>query len=179
MQNTTLAETAPLEKRIRIEDQAAFVACFGHVFEHSPWIAQAAWRPDGFSDADALMEAMAGVVAAADEADQMQLLCAHPELGGQEARSGTLTAASSDEQASVGLQRLSAEEAAELRRLNAAYRERHGFPFIVCVRHYTKLGIFAELDRRTKRPTRTEREEALAQVIFIARARLSRFLAEE
>jgi len=150
----------------------AFVLRFGDLFEHSPWVAERAWRPEGFIDADALVAAMASIVAQASADEQLALLRAHPELAGREARAGELTDASEAEQASAGLHRLSAAELERFRGLNAAYRARHGFPFIVCVRHYTKAGILAELARRASRETAAEREEALAQVRFIALTRL-------
>jgi 2-oxo-4-hydroxy-4-carboxy-5-ureidoimidazoline decarboxylase len=100
------------------------------------------------------------------------LLRAHPELAGREAEAGELTDSSEAEQASAGLNRLSPVELASFRRLNVAYRDKHGFPFVVCVRHYTKAGILAELARRAERDTEAERDEALAQVRFIALLRV-------
>lgn len=154
--------------------RAAFVARFGGIFEHSPWVAERAWRPEGFDDADAMVSAMAGVVAQATDAEQLALLRAHPELAGREAQAGALTDSSVAEQASAGLDRLSAAELDAFRSLNTAYRSKHGFPFIVCVRHYTKAGILAELARRGARDTKAERDEALAQIRFIALLRLER-----
>ncbi len=163
--------------RLGTEGRDRFVALYGALFEHSPWVARDAWRPDGFADAAAMIEAMLQVVRKAGEAERMTLLRAHPELAGREAQASALTPASGAEQAAAGLDRLSAEELSRLGRLNGAYRERHGFPFIVCVRHYTRLGILAELERRTLRPTGAELDEAFAQVAFIARLRLEGMLS--
>lgn len=157
-------------------DQASFVALYADLFEHSPWVAARSWRPEGFDSPAAMIDTMMAVVAAASESEQMSLLCAHPELAGHEAQSGELTPASELEQASAGLKRLAPRELEELHQLNAAYLARHGFPFIVCVRHYTKRGILAELERRSRRATAFEREEAFAQIAFIARARLEPLL---
>ncbi|MCB4771462.1 2-oxo-4-hydroxy-4-carboxy-5-ureidoimidazoline decarboxylase [Ancylobacter sp. Lp-2] len=153
-------------------DQATFIARYADLFEHSPWVASRAWRPEGFDSPAAMLDTMMAVVAAASESEQTSLLCAHPELAGREAQAGELTQDSALEQAGAGLNRLEPREFEEMRRLNALYLARHGFPFIVCVRHYTKRGILAELDRRSRRVTSLEREEAFAQIGFIARARL-------
>ncbi|WP_081852800.1 2-oxo-4-hydroxy-4-carboxy-5-ureidoimidazoline decarboxylase [Bosea sp. 117] len=155
-------------------DQATFIAMYADLFEHSPWVAARAWRPEGFDSYTTMLDTMMAVVAAASEGEQMSLLRAHPELAGREAQAGDLTPASELEQASAGLKHLAPDEFEEMRQLNAAYLARHGFPFIVCVRHYTKRGILAELERRSRRTTSLEREEALAQIGFIARARLER-----
>ena len=177
----SLAETIPpatrAATRLGAESQDRFVARYGSLFEHSPWIARDAWRAEGFADSTSMIDAMMQVVLGSGEAERMTLLRAHPELAGDEAQRGTLTSASGAEQAGAGLDRLAADERSEFKRLNRAYRERHGFPFIVCARHYTKLGILAELERRTKRPTGAEMEEALAQVAFIARLRLEQILS--
>ena len=88
-------------------------------------------------------------------------------------RSGTLTVDSQQEQQSAGLGDLAQEQGERLAALNQAYRTRHGFPFIACVRHYTRLGLFAELASRAERDTEQEFAEALRQIGFISRLRLS------
>lgn len=154
-------------------DRAGFVSAFGAIFEHSPWVAEAAWAARPFASIDALHAAMVAVVRGCDEAKLIALLRAHPELAGREAKRGELTQASDVEQASAGLTRLMPEEVRLIDTLNRAYQDRHGFPFIACVKHYTKVGIFAELERRANRDTALEREEALAQISFITRGRLA------
>lgn len=163
---------------INAMDRPGFVAAFGAIFEHSPWVAEAAWASRPFASIDAMHEAMVAAVRGSDEAKLIALLCAHPELAGREAKRGELTQASDVEQASAGLTRLTAEEVRQIDVLNRAYRERHGFPFIACVRHYTKAGIYAELARRAARDTASEREEALAQISFITRGRLMQITDE-
>lgn len=158
---------------INAMDQPGFVSAFGAIFEHSPWVAEAAWGARPFASIDAMHAAMMAGVRASDETKLIALLCAHPELAGREAKRGELTQASDVEQASAGLTRLTAEEVRLIDTLNRAYRDRHGFPFIACVRHYTKAGIYAELTRRAARDTAPEREEALAQISFITRGRLA------
>lgn len=158
-------------------DEAAFVAAFGGIFEHSPWVAQRAYERRPFADATALHAAMADAVRAAPREQQTALLLAHPDLAGKEARAGTMTDASVAEQASAALDRLTPDEMARIAELNRAYRARHGFPFIVAVRHYTKAGIFHEFERRIANDTQAEHAWALSQVFAITRMRLDAKLA--
>lgn len=159
-------------------DREAFVARLGGVFEHSPWVAERAHAQGPFASVDALHRAMVAVVGAASRAEQLALLRAHPELAGREAREGTLTAASTGEQGRAGLNALAADEFQRIAELNRRYRARHGFPFIACVGHYTKAGIFFELERRLGTDTEREIDEALAQVAAIARLRLAALFAQ-
>jgi 2-oxo-4-hydroxy-4-carboxy-5-ureidoimidazoline decarboxylase len=151
----------------------AFVALLGNVFEHSPWVAHAAWPRRPFAGVDSLHASMLRAVHEAPPAQQLALLRAHPELAGREAQTGTLTEASDSEQLSAGLKSLRPDELARMATLNAAYLAKHGFPFIVCVRHYTKAGIFHEMARRSALDTPREMVEALEQVAAITRLRLA------
>ena len=147
----------------------AFTAILGGIFEHSPWIARAAFAARPFVSVTALHATMASVVANSGHERQLALLRAHPEL----ARPGPLTAASSAEQGGMGLDRLAAEEAAEFDQLNAAYRERFGFPFIIAVRgQRDRTAILAALSARIQHSVETELGTALAEVAKIARFRL-------
>jgi 2-oxo-4-hydroxy-4-carboxy-5-ureidoimidazoline decarboxylase len=139
------------------------------LFEHSPWVeARADARP---SSGDRHADLMA-VLYAATPAEQLALIRAHPELGGKAAVDGTLTEASAAEQASAGLDRLTPQEFDRLHALNAAYRERFGFPFIICVRLTDKAGILAAMERRLGNDRDAEIAEALAQIGEIVRLRL-------
>ena len=151
-------------------DRPAFMAAFGDLFAHSPWVAEAAWSQRPFASELALHDAMMAAVRGAPRALQIDFLNLHPELAGKEAQAGTMTGHSTFEQA--GLNALSRDEVLELRRLNAAYAERHGFPFIIAVLGHTKPQIFDALRTRAERDTETEREEALAQIARITRRRL-------
>jgi len=158
-------------------DRAAFVAAFGDVFEHSPWVAERAYDRRPFASPAELHTAMASAVRTATHEQQTALLLAHPDLAGKEAHAGTMTSSSVAEQASAALDRLSAAEVARIAELNRAYRARHGFPFIVAVRHYTKAGIFHEFERRIASDTETEHAWALSQVFAITRMRIDAKLA--
>ncbi len=153
-------------------DQVAFVDSLGSTFEHSPWVAEGAWPARPFDSVDALHAAMIDVVIRAPRDTQVAFLCAHPELAGKEAETGTMTPESVGEQASAGLDALSRDEIAELRALNLRYRERHGFPFIVAVRRYSKSEIFEQLRRRIHVDSDSELQEALRQIAWISRLRV-------
>jgi 2-oxo-4-hydroxy-4-carboxy-5-ureidoimidazoline decarboxylase len=154
-------------------DRDAFLARFGGLFERSPWVAEEAWERRPFGDAAGLAAAFEAAVLAAPEERQVALLRAHPELAGREARAGELTAASAGEQAGAGLDRLSREQAERLADLNAAYRERFGFPFVIAVRGHTPDSILAAGEARLDAPRATELDTAIDEVLAIARGRLA------
>ncbi len=153
-------------------DHAAFMAAFGGLFEHSPWVAEAAWPLRPFASEAALHDAMMGAVRAAPEEQQIAFLNLHPELAGKEAEAGTLTGHSTFEQRGAGLDVLTHDELVELRRLNAVYAQRHGFPFIIAVLGHTRPQIFEALRVRATRDTAREVNEALNQIAQITRRRL-------
>src|SRR5437016_4590958 len=108
-------------------ERAEFVRLVGPVFEHSPWIAEVTWQKRPFRDLEGLHEALCETVRDAGEKEQLGLIRAHPDLVGRAALAGTLTGASSSEQASAGLDKLSAEEVGMFQKFNQAYREKFGF----------------------------------------------------
>ena len=152
--------------------KADFVVRLGGVFESSPWVAEQVYSKRPFSDVPGLHAAMCAEVAAAGEAAQLALIRAHPDLAGKAALAGELTAASSEEQAGAGLDRLSEAEYKQFHRLNDRYRERFGFPFILAVRGHDKTSILAAFEARLPNDADTERETALGQIYKIARLRL-------
>jgi len=153
-------------------DRATFVAAVGFAFEHSPWVAEGAWLHRPFADLDALHAALVAVVAGATGAQQVALIAAHPDLAGRVSREGRLTAASRDEQAAAGLDRLDAEELARFEAANAAYRARFGFPFVICAREHDQASILAALERRAANDRAAEIATALGEIAKIARLRL-------
>ncbi len=159
-------------------DCAQFTDMLGDVFEHSPWIAEESSHRRPFTDIDQLHQAMVQVVQHASQAEQLALLRAHPELAGQEARKGELTDASTGEQASAGLNALSAEEMARIAQLNTQYRKKFGFPFIIAVRNHTKQSIFEQWERRLTNNQDAELSACLEQVFIIARIRLDAMLGD-
>lgn len=159
-------------------DRDAFVAALGPAFENAPWVASTAWSSRPFAGIAALHGAMLDVVRAAPEAEQLAFLCGHPELAGREAQAGMMTSESVGEQKSAGLNALSAAEFEEMKQLNRAYRERHGFPFIIAVRANTKQQIFEALRDRIAQDTGAERGMALEQIGLITRGRIEALVRE-
>src|SRR5262245_8541876 len=127
---------------------AAFAAALADIFEHGAWVAEAAVVGRPFATVTALHDAMLAAVRAAPPERQLAFLRGHPELGGKVARAGAMAAASIDEQGSLGLDRLSDAEFERFEQLNAAYREKFAFPFIVCVRRHTRDSVLAQFSRR-------------------------------
>lgn len=156
-------------------DRAAFVARFGGVFEHSPWIAERAWALElgpAHDTATGLHNALCRIFRAAARDERLGVLRAHPDLAGKLAQARRLTAESSAEQASAGLDALTDAERAEFTALNTAYVAKHGFPFIIAVRDNTKATILAAFKARIANDSETEFATACAQVERIAELRL-------
>jgi 2-oxo-4-hydroxy-4-carboxy-5-ureidoimidazoline decarboxylase len=160
-----------LETLNRISAQD-FVRELGGIYEHSPWVAAeaAAMRP--FAHSNALADAMRGIVDAADDSRKLDLIKAHPDLGGKFARAGSLTPESSREQAGLGLDRLDDAEFERFSDLNRRYRERFGFPFIICARLTTRDGVLAAFQARLGNDPSGEMAEALRQIHLIAGLRI-------
>jgi len=163
--------------RLNALDRTAFLALVGPVFEHSPWVAERAWAARPFDGVDGLHRAMIQVVADASPDEQLALLRAHPDLAGKAARAGTMTTDSTREQAGAGLDRMSDAEYARFDRLNGAYRDKFGFPFIVAVRRHTRETILAAYETRLKNDRDSEVKTALREVGTITRLRLDALLA--
>ena len=161
---------------INAMDRAAFVQKFGGIFEKSPWVAERAWEKRPFASLDDMHAAMVAVAKYAPASLQLTLLQSHPDLAGKEAQAGAMTASSVAEQASAGLNALSRDEMAQISNLNAAYKKKFGFPFIIAVRMHTKEGILFEFSRRLQNDTQTEFANDLQNVYIITRLRLNKLL---
>ena len=162
-------------------NKETFVERFGGVFEHSPWIAEAAWEAGlgpVHDTASGLHAAMRAVLRAAPAARQLDLIRAHPDLAGRLAVRGELTAASTSEQASAGLDRCTPEEYARFTVLNDAYRARFGFPFIMAVKGRSRGEILAAFERRVGNDPDEEFRTTLAEIERIALLRLRDLLGE-
>ena len=150
----------------------AFEAALSGIFEHSPWVAQQAADRRPFSSVDALYTTMRDIVANSGDARQLALINAHPELAGKAAVRGELTAESTREQSGAGLAQCTQEEFDKLQRLNAQYREKFGFPFILAVRGYDRAGIIANFEARVGNSREDELRTSLEQIYRIARFRI-------
>lgn len=175
------AAVHPHQRRTRPSqmERADFVASFGGIFEHSPWIAERAWALElgpAHDSAAGLHNALARMFRSATEAERLGVLTAHPDLAGKLAAAKRLTAESTAEQASAGLDALTDAERARFTELNTAYVARHGFPFIIAVRDNTKASILAAFETRLNNDRATEFATACVQVERIARLRLEDML---
>jgi len=156
-----------------------FIKLFGGVYEHSPWIAEAVFEDrtcKQISTADSLYLAMKAKVDGSGIKEKLELLHAHPDLAGKLAIKGELTAESANEQASADLGDCSADEFQEFQELNARYREKFGFPFILAVQGFKRSEILKIFRKRVNNDYDIEFEEALNQVHRIALLRLQDIL---
>jgi OHCU decarboxylase len=156
-----------------------FIETYGSIFEHSAWVAEAAFDGElgpAHDCAIGLHNAMSRAFRRADYDARLGVLCAHPDLAGKLAAAKRLTTESTSEQASAGLDALTDEERSRFQDLNAQYVHKHGFPFIIAVRDHTKLGILNAFERRIGNDTSVEFDEACKQVERIAELRLSEIL---
>src|SRR6202162_2869157 len=172
MSQTTLAELNACSK----DD---FVAALANIFEYSPWIAEHAASSRPFAGVNQLFAAMKAAVDRAVPELRLALIKAHPDLANKTQRAAGLTAESSAEQNSVGLDRLSDAEYAAFERVNNAYRAKFGFPYIVCVRRHTKDSILRDFERRLPNDATTETQNSIEENSPIAALRLDQQVASE
>jgi OHCU decarboxylase len=160
-------------------DAETFVAKYGSIFEHSPWIAERAHALElgpAHDTATGLHNALARMFRSATQTERLGVLTAHPDLAGKLAQAKRLTAESTHEQSAAGLDALTDAERESFQRLNADYVAKHGFPFIIAVRDNTKASIMAAFETRIANDTTTEFATACRQVERIAEIRLKDLL---
>jgi 2-oxo-4-hydroxy-4-carboxy-5-ureidoimidazoline decarboxylase len=157
---------------VNLMSPIAFAQAFGAVYEHSPWVAERAFALAPFKSRAHLHAALVATVQSASESEKLNLLNAHPELAGKEAAAGALTASSTSEQAGAGLTAMTTDLISQLRTLNAQYRDKFGFPFIIAVRNNCQASIFGTLHARLHNSAAMELNTALMNVGEIARLRL-------
>ena len=166
MNKMTIAEVNALSPE-------AFVARFGFLFEHSPWVAEGAAGGRPFETLGAMHAALARVLFFADDDQKLAVFRAHPKLADKAAVAAGLTRESASEQASAGLDTLTPEEFEQFNALNAAYDARFGFPFIIAVRAAGgKAGVLKAMQARLDNSDTQERRAALDEVVKIVGLRL-------
>ena len=156
-----------------------FVAALANVFEYSPWIAEQAALTRPFAGVRQLFDAMKATVDRAPSEQRLALIKAHPDLADKTQRAAGLTAESSAEQNSVGLDRLSDAEYEAFERVNNAYRAKFGFPYIVCVRRHTKDSILRDFERRLPNDAKTETQKSIEEICRIAALRVDQLVVSE
>ncbi len=155
-----------------------FVAALGGIYEHSEWVAEKVLQQRPFASVKALQQAMREAVEDATEAMKMDLIVAHPDLAGKLARAGKLTESSTKEQAGLGLDRLSDVEYDQFTEANTRYREKFGFPFIICARRTTKDDVLKAFRKRLENSRGAEIREALDQIHQIGELRIGDLIGE-
>ncbi len=153
-------------------DQESFVQALRSLFEGPPWIVREAWYERPFESVAHLHQSLCNVMYNAPITQQIALLQAHPDLVGQAALAGTLTPESTNEQEAAGLGNLSSEEISTFNRLNSAYRDRFGFPFVICARENKKESILEGFATRLHNSREQEIATALGEVAKICSLRL-------
>lgn len=161
IQNYSLAQ-------LNAMSEADFITALGHIFEQTPRIAQMAWLRRPFVSLADLHQKMVAIVDQLPSAQQIDLICAHPDLGSR----AKMAEASVKEQAGVGLDQLTASEYDRFQSLNQAYKAKFGFPFIIAVRNHTKATILEAFEQRLQNTPEQEQQTALAEIATIAQFRL-------
>ncbi|XGV99592.1 MAG: 2-oxo-4-hydroxy-4-carboxy-5-ureidoimidazoline decarboxylase [Leptolyngbya sp. BL-A-14] len=153
--------------------QDEFVAVLGAIFEDTPAIASKAWMQKPFATVADLHQAMVAIVQQMAPAEQLALIRAHPDLGSK----AKMADASVQEQASVGLDRLTPAEYDRFHTANEAYKAKFGFPFIIAVKKHTKASILDAFDQRLHNTPEAEATQALTEIAQIAQFRLEALVA--
>jgi 2-oxo-4-hydroxy-4-carboxy-5-ureidoimidazoline decarboxylase len=163
-------------------DRAAFIQRYGGIYEHSPWVAEQAYEETrGMEDPDHLAEVFARHVNAADRERKLALIRSHPDLAGKAAvgagptgdnPNAELTVASRQEQQSAGIDQCTKEEYARFQHLNALYKQKFNFPFIMAVRNSNRHEILKAFAERLQNDPDTEFTNAIREIHKIARLRL-------
>ncbi|XP_006832002.1 PREDICTED: putative 2-oxo-4-hydroxy-4-carboxy-5-ureidoimidazoline decarboxylase [Chrysochloris asiatica] len=165
--------------KVNSMDFGDFVEVFGNVIERCPLIAAAVWSQRPFSDLEDLEARFCAFIDVLPQSGQEGILRCHPDLAGRQLQRGTLTAESQREQSAAGLQGLGAEERRRLAELNAQYRARFGFPFVLAARLRDSAAVMSELARRLHCPPAQELRTALGEVKTIGRLRLRDLLGAD
>jgi 2-oxo-4-hydroxy-4-carboxy-5-ureidoimidazoline decarboxylase len=166
-------------EQVNSVDRSEFIELLGSVFENSPWIAEYVFACRPFRSIEELHGAMMSCVRDAPHSRQLALIRAHPALAGREAAKGVLTSDSTSEQDRLGFLALSRSELEKISVLNRRYRDKFGFPCIVALRqHTTRESVMAEMARRIGNDAGTEFANALQQIGYITRGRLTKIMGE-
>jgi 2-oxo-4-hydroxy-4-carboxy-5-ureidoimidazoline decarboxylase len=156
-----------------------FVAALANIFEYSPWIAEHAASARPFAGVKQLFDAMKAALDRAPPELRLALIKAHPDLADKTQRAAGLTAESSAEQNSVGLDRLSDAEYVAFERVNNAYRAKFGFPYTVCVRRHTRDSILRDFEGRLPNDAKTEIQTSIEEICRIAALRLDQLVVSD
>ncbi|WP_407188510.1 2-oxo-4-hydroxy-4-carboxy-5-ureidoimidazoline decarboxylase [Bradyrhizobium centrosematis] len=164
---------------LNVVAKADFVAALANVVEYSPWVAEQLADKRPFAGVNQLHAALMAAIQSADPEVQLALIRAHPDLASKTQRAAGLTAESSDEQTSAGLDRLSEAEYAAFERVNSAYRDKFGIPYIVCVRRHTRDSVLRDFEIRLRNIAKTETRRAIEEIGRISALRLDQLVVAD
>ncbi|KAG7487296.1 hypothetical protein MATL_G00021720 [Megalops atlanticus] len=153
-----------------------FIELFGGVVERCPLAAAAVWSRRPFGCVSDVEAGIGEFIDSLSESGKEGLVRCHPDLAGRELASGTLTAESQREQEGAGLASLQAEEAAQIAGLNREYKQRFGFPFVICARTSDKAAILQQLQQRLRNLRSQELLHAVQEIKKICHLRLQDLL---
>lgn len=152
-----------------------YIAQFGGLYEHSPWVAEQTWEHAPFTNLQDVLDKMKAVVDAAGKDKQLELLRQHPDLGTRI----QMTEHSQSEQAGAGLNNLTPEQYEKLSRLNREYTATYQFPFILAVKGRNAQQILDIMEQRNGQPAEQEFATALEQVHIIVGLRMRDWAAQQ
>jgi OHCU decarboxylase len=178
-QGTSMATQKITLQEINILNQETFIRTLAGLFEGPPWIVTQAWSFRPFTSQEQFYQTLCSIIYQAPSEQQIALLRAHPDLVGRAALAGTLSQASTSEQAAAGLDRLTPEEIATFQRLNQTYQDQFGFPFVICARENKKDSILDGFSTRLQHIRQQEIEIALGEVMKIGALRLQDLIDEK
>ncbi|NOX68548.1 MAG: 2-oxo-4-hydroxy-4-carboxy-5-ureidoimidazoline decarboxylase [Gammaproteobacteria bacterium] len=159
--------------------RAEFVARYGGIYEHSPWVAEQVYDSALSGEDEALPRLFAQCVDDADDEVKLALICAHPDLAGKAAVSGELTEDSSEEQHSAGIDQCTPEEYRRFQSLNEQYKAKFHFPFVMAVRNSNRHRILAAFEERLQNGRDEEAAKAIGEIHKIARLRFAAMATEK
>jgi len=161
-----------MARSVASQSREAFIERFGGIYEHSPWVAEQCFASAAAAGPAELVDIFANCVDSADYEAKLQLIRAHPDLAGRAAVRGELTADSTDEQASAGIDQCTKAEYEQFVSFNSAYKAKFGFPFVMAVKNSNRLAILSAFAERIENDGDTEFETAIQEIHKIARLRL-------
>jgi len=161
-----------LTKNINLLKKKEFLSIFGNIFEKSDWIADEVFNLKPFKDSNDLVIKMMNIYENINSEKMIKIFNLHPQLAIEK----RLTSFSSKEQTGAKLNSCSKEEFAEFEKLNADYKKKYGFPFIIAVKGKNKDEILNNFRQRIQNNFKIEFNEAKNQVKKIASLRLEGIL---
>ncbi|XP_069828168.1 putative 2-oxo-4-hydroxy-4-carboxy-5-ureidoimidazoline decarboxylase [Dendropsophus ebraccatus] len=149
-----------------------FLDIFGNIVEKCPIITAAVWSRRPFLTLSEVEDRVCEFIDSLPISGKEGILRCHPDLAGRELTSGTLTMESQQEQRQAGLTSLTSREQERLTLLNTRYKQKFGFPFVICAKMSDKDKILKELTTRLQNDPSAELLKGIEEVKKICHVRL-------